>query len=151
MAGGLARQEDVGRGPAAEADVGAAEALRLALDVADRPPAPDQLQLAQQRAEFAAGVLPDELARRPDDAAGFGRPALGAEVTQQAGAQRLRLADVDQVAVRVHHAVDAGTARAFLADAGLELAGAAAVHPAAAGDRRFQAAWAEAGESIGCE
>src|SRR5207244_12104192 len=68
--------------------------------------------------DLARGVLPDQGAGVVDDAAGLFAAAGGAEVAQQPGAQALRLADVDEAAARVDHAVDAGAARALAAQPG---------------------------------
>jgi hypothetical protein len=53
-----------------------------------------------------------------DDPAGLVAAAGGAEVAQQPGPQALGLADIDQGAARVDHAVDARAARALAAEFG---------------------------------
>jgi hypothetical protein len=122
------RQEDVRSGPTADADVVAPPAGRLSLDVVARPPPPDQLQFAQQSRELARQRFPDDDARLLHDAAGLGVAALRTEVRQQPGAQALGLADVDQLAALVEHAVDAGPTRTAQADALAELPHAFAAH-----------------------
>ena len=69
------RQEQVRRRLAADADVGAPPAVRLAVDVEARPPAADQFQLAQQGGELAVGRLP-----RHDAGVWTMRPALGSRL-----------------------------------------------------------------------
>src|SRR5207248_2599924 len=123
---------------------------RLAGDVEARLPAADEFQLAQDGGELVGRLLPDEGARVLDNLAGL-LVAAGAEVAEQPGAQRARLADVDQFTGGVEHAVDAGQARAVLAHG---LAQAARAAGADGGERRFgagQRPGAEAGEPLAAE
>src|SRR5262245_41395281 len=99
----------------ADADKGPLAAKGLALDVAARPPAPNQLQLTQERRELARPGLPHDLSRQADDLSCLGSTAARAKIAQQPCAQTLRLAHVDQLAVNIEHPIDAWFARAQLA------------------------------------
>jgi hypothetical protein len=144
-----AGQEDIWRRPAAKADEGHAAAQRLQLDVPAWPPAPDQLQLAQQGGELAGLRFPHNRLGLTNDP---GRPAVAAldsKVAQKAGAQILRFADVDDLAVLVEHAVDARFARAEAADFAAKLPGAFARCLLTGTERLCEAGRAEAFEGTG--
>src|SRR5215469_11897836 len=103
--GGSGSQLDGRRRAAAEADVTPAATRRLTLHVEARLPAADQFQLAEQGRELARRRLPHQLPRLVDDSPRLRIPAARAEVPEQARAKVFCLANVDQVADHVHHAV----------------------------------------------
>ena len=105
------RQEGIRRWPTADAHVAAPPAARLTLHVEARLPAPDQFQFAQQGGELVGHHLPHQRPRRLQDAARLGIAAVPPKIAQQPRPQALGLADVDQFAAPVHHAVHAGQAR----------------------------------------
>jgi len=85
-----------------------------------RPQPLDQFELSKKRSELVAGLFPDQRAGVLDDFAGFRIAAVLAEVTEEPGAKVLGFSDVDEAAVGIEHAVDAGQARGMIADAAQE-------------------------------
>src|SRR5690606_32882373 len=102
----LPDEHELGRGPGRDAHE-AVRAVPLVLDVVDRPPALDLLELAQHCGELAGRVVPRDRVRVRHD---LGRllAALGTEVGEQPRAHAHGLPDVQHLAGRPEHAVHAG-------------------------------------------
>src|SRR5438105_1803460 len=120
----LPRHERERCGFAAQAQVDVALEARHSFDIKARHPTADQFQLADERGEFAGAGFPDNRPRAADDSPRFFLAVAMAEIAQQSLAQYRGLADVDESAVPVEHAVDARKGRAKLADAAAQVAAA---------------------------
>src|SRR5262249_831047 len=82
-------------------------------------------EFSQKRGELVAGLLPHQHARVADDLLGL-RIAAFAKVAEEPRAQVLRLADIDEPAAGVDHAIDAGRARGMIANTLLQSRGSLA-------------------------
>ena len=103
----ITRDRELGRESGRHAHEAVVPCIALHHPVVPRPQLLDQPQFAQQGRELAGLVFPLDARRTPQDACALVMRPLGAEVTHEARAQLLRLADVQHRAFTTQEAVGA--------------------------------------------
>lgn len=98
-------------------------AIGHALDIESWLEGSNQVEFAKERGEFGGLFFENDFDGGLDDASGFFIFIVGHEVAEQASAEGLGFADVDQSSQGIDHAVDARMAWGIGADGGAKFVG----------------------------